>query len=130
MSKFASSRFGVVVAVVVAAVTVGVTNAEAATSYSGHARPLSVSAFGASVSIGDTGALPASGGSQSASLTNLNVLGLQVTTQPISIDVSGDSTGTNVLGNLICTILTTVNNVVGLVNLLNQLLGLLGGLTG
>jgi hypothetical protein len=76
VSKFASSRFGVVVAVVVAAVTVGVTNAEAATSYSGHARPLSVSAFGASVSIGDTGALPASGGSQSASLTNLNVLGL------------------------------------------------------
>jgi hypothetical protein len=61
---------------------------------------------------------------------NLNVLGLQVTTQPISIDVSGDSTGTNVLGNLICTILTTVNNVVGLVNLLNQLLGVLGGLTG
>jgi hypothetical protein len=61
---------------------------------------------------------------------NLNVLGLQVTTQPIAIDVSGDSTGTNVLGNLVCTILTTLNNVVGLVNLLNQLLGLLGGLTG
>ena len=61
---------------------------------------------------------------------NLNVLGLQVTTQPISIDVSGDSTGTNVLGNLTCTILTTLNNVVGLVNLLNQLLGVLGGLTG
>jgi hypothetical protein len=61
---------------------------------------------------------------------NLNVLGLQVTTQPIAIDVSGDSTGTNVLGNLVCTILTTLNNVVGLVNLLNELLGLLGGLTG
>ena len=61
---------------------------------------------------------------------DLNALGLQVATQPISIDVSGDSTGTNVLGNLICTILTTVNNVVGLVNLLNQLLGILGGLTG
>jgi hypothetical protein len=65
----------VVVAVVVAAVTVGVANADAATSYSGHARPLSVSAFGASVSIGDTGALPSSGGSQSASLANLNLLG-------------------------------------------------------
>ena len=61
---------------------------------------------------------------------NLNVLGLQVATQPIAIDVSGDSTGTNVLGNLVCTILTTLNNVVGLVNLLNQLLGILGGLTG
>jgi hypothetical protein len=55
---------------------VGVGNAQAATSYSGHARALSVSAFGASVSVGDTGALPSSGGSQSASLTNLNVLGL------------------------------------------------------
>jgi len=60
---------------------------------------------------------------------NLNVLGLQVATQPIAIDLSGDSTGTNVLGNLVCTILTTLNNVVGLVNLLNQLLGVLGGLT-
>jgi hypothetical protein len=75
VSTFASSRFGVVVAVVVTAVTVGVANASAATSYSGQARPLSVSAFGASVSIGDTGALPSSGGSQSASLLNLNVLG-------------------------------------------------------
>jgi len=61
---------------------------------------------------------------------NLNVLGLQVATQPISIDVSGVTGGTNVLGSLICTILETVNNVVGLVNLLNQLLGILGGLTG
>ena len=76
MSTFAASRFSVFVAVVFAAVTIGVANADAATSYSGHARPLSVSAFGASVSIGDTGALPSSGGSQSASLTNLNVLGL------------------------------------------------------
>jgi hypothetical protein len=71
-----STRFGAFVAVVVAAVTLGVANAQAATSYSGQARPLSVSAFGAGVSIGDTGALPSSGGSQSASLTNLNVLGL------------------------------------------------------
>jgi hypothetical protein len=75
MRTFASSRFCVLIAAVVAAVTIGVGNANAATSFSGHARPLSVSAFGASVSIGDTGALPASGGSQSASLTNLNVLG-------------------------------------------------------
>jgi hypothetical protein len=86
-------------------------------------------------------ASPAAAGPQQAAQTcqllhlalgavNLDVLGLQVTTQPISIDVSADSTGTNVLGNLICTILATLNNVVGLVNLLNQLLGLLGGLTG
>jgi hypothetical protein len=68
------------VAVVIAAVctgaTVGVADANAATAYSGQARPLSVSAFGASVSVGDTGPLPSSGGSQSASLLNLNVLGL------------------------------------------------------
>jgi hypothetical protein len=63
-------------AVVAAAVTVGVGSAQAATSYSGQARPLSVSAFGASASVGDTGPLPSSGGSLSASLTNLNVLGL------------------------------------------------------
>jgi len=38
------------------------------------------------------------------------------------------------LGNLVCTIESTLNNVVGLVGLLNQLLGvvtgLVGGLTG
>jgi hypothetical protein len=72
---FVSSRFSIVVAVVVVAVTIGVGNADAATAYSGQARPLSVSAFGASVSIGDTGALPTSGGSQSAALLDLNVLG-------------------------------------------------------
>jgi hypothetical protein len=37
---------------------------------------LSISAFGVAANIGDTGPLPSSGGSQSASLTNLNVLGL------------------------------------------------------
>jgi hypothetical protein len=61
---------------------------------------------------------------------NLNVLGFQIATQPISIDVSGVTGGTNVLGQLLCTILETVGNVIGLVNLLNQLLGTLGGLTG
>ncbi len=59
---------------------------------------------------------------------NLNVLGLQVTTQPIALDISGDSAG--VLGHLVCTILDTLNNVIGLVDLLNQLLGLLTGLLG
>jgi hypothetical protein len=76
VGTFASSRFGAVVAVVGAAVTLGVGNASAATSFSGQARPLSVSAFGASVSIGDTGPLPSSGGSLSASLLDLDVLGL------------------------------------------------------
>ena len=59
---------------------------------------------------------------------NLNVLGLQVATQPIGVDISGDSAGA--LGHLVCTILDTLNNVVGLVDLLNRLLGVLTGLLG
>jgi hypothetical protein len=63
---------------------------------------------------------------------NLNLLGVVVTTTPVTIDINGDTAGP--LGNLVCAILATVNNVVGLVNLLNSLLGLvtglLGGLTG
>ena len=59
---------------------------------------------------------------------NLNVQGIIVVTQPISIDISGDSAAP--LGNLVCTIESTLNNVVGLVNLLNQLLGVLTGLVG
>jgi hypothetical protein len=69
------SRLILVFSVVVVAASAGAMNASAATSYSGQARPLSVSAFGAGVSVGNTGALPSSGGSQSASLTDLNVLG-------------------------------------------------------
>jgi hypothetical protein len=57
-----------------------------------------------------------------------DVLGVQVTTLPIGINLTADATGTNVLGHLICTILETVNNVLGLVDLLNALLGLLTGL--
>jgi hypothetical protein len=63
---------------------------------------------------------------------DLNLLGAVVTTTPVTIDINGDTGGP--LGNLVCAILATVNNVVGLVKLLNSLLGvvtgLLGGLTG
>jgi hypothetical protein len=63
---------------------------------------------------------------------NLNLLGVAVTTAPVAIDINGDTGGP--LGNLVCAVLATVNNVVGLVNLLNSVLGLvtglLGGLTG
>ena len=63
---------------------------------------------------------------------DLNLLGVAVTTTPVTIDINGDTGGA--LGNLVCAVLDTVNNVVGLVNLLNSLLGvvtgLLGGLTG
>ena len=62
----------------------------------------------------------------------INALGLTITTNPIVLDISGDTAGP--LGNVVCQILTllgTVGNVIGLVvNLLNTLLGLLGGLTG
>jgi len=61
---------------------------------------------------------------------SINLLGLQVTTLPIDLDLSADPTGTNVLGHLVCTILDTLNNVIGLVDLLNQLLALLTGLLG
>jgi hypothetical protein len=63
---------------------------------------------------------------------DLNLLGLAVTTTPVTIDINGDTAGP--LGNLVCAALATVNNVVGLVNVLNSLLsvvtGLVGGLTG
>jgi hypothetical protein len=63
---------------------------------------------------------------------DLNLLGVAVTTTPLTIDINGNTGGP--LGNLVCTVLSTVNNVVGLVNLLNSILGLvtglLGGLTG
>ena len=63
---------------------------------------------------------------------NLNLLGVVVTTTPVTIDINGDTGGP--LGALVCAVLATLNNVVGLVNLLNSLLslvtGLVGGLTG
>jgi len=58
----------------------------------------------------------------------LDVLGFQVTTLPVVVDVAADGGGTAVLGHLVCTILETVGNVLGLVDLLNVLLGLLTGL--
>jgi hypothetical protein len=64
------------VAVALAAAVAASTASAAATSYSGRARPLSVTTFGVGAAIGDTGPLPSSGGSLSSSLTNLNVLGL------------------------------------------------------
>ncbi len=63
---------------------------------------------------------------------NLNLLGAAVTTTPVTIDINGNTSGP--LGNLVCTALATVNNVVGLVNVLNSLLSLVtrlvGGVTG
>jgi hypothetical protein len=70
-------RLSILAAVFALAAAVGASTASAAaTSYSGHARPLSVTTFGVGVAIGDTGELPSTGGSRSASLTNVNLLGL------------------------------------------------------
>lgn len=59
---------------------------------------------------------------------NLNLLGLQFATAPIAIDLMADDA--DVLGQLVCTALELVGNVVGLVDILNQILGLLTGLLG
>jgi hypothetical protein len=56
---------------------------------------------------------------------DLNVLGLVVHTDPIALQISGDTGGA--LGALLCTVLNAVGSIV---NLLNTVLGLLGGLTG
>ena len=69
-------------------------------------------------------------GSDSRTLTLNLASALPVITQPITIDLSGQSGGTDVLGQLICTALETVGNVIGLVDVLNQILGLVGGLVG
>jgi hypothetical protein len=70
-------RISILATVFALAAAIAASTASAqATSYSGRARPLSVAAFGVGVGIGDTGPLPSSGGSESASLTNVNLLGL------------------------------------------------------
>lgn len=54
---------------------------------------------------------------------NTNVLGLLVQIDPINVAINANDD--EVLGNLICTALETVNSIVDLVGILNQILGLL-----
>lgn len=61
---------------------------------------------------------------------NLNLLGVQFVTAPITLDLTATSDAGGVLGQLICTALELVGNVVGLVDVLNSILGLLTGLLG
>jgi hypothetical protein len=61
---------------------------------------------------------------------NLNLLGVQFVTAPITLDLTATSDAGGVLGQLICTALETVGNVIGLVDILNSILGLLTGLLG
>jgi hypothetical protein len=54
---------------------------------------------------------------------NTNILGLALTIDPIMITINANDD--EVLGNLICTALDTLNSVVDLVGILNDILGLL-----
>jgi hypothetical protein len=60
--------------------------------------------------------------------TNIDLLGVTVTTAPVALDIAGDSAGP--LGALVCSVLGLVGTVAGLVDLLNQILGTLTGLVG
>jgi hypothetical protein len=61
---------------------------------------------------------------------NLNVLGLQVTTNQIVLDISAIPGAGNLLGNLLCDVANLLNGTptAGLANLLNQILGILQSL--
>lgn len=61
---------------------------------------------------------------------NLNVLGLQVTTNQIVLDISAIPGAGNLLGNLLCDVANLLNNnpTVALTNLLNQIIAILQGL--
>jgi hypothetical protein len=86
------------------------------------------------VTINDNAQAEAAGRlAQSCTILNLSfngasvdLLGFAVEIDPVSVTIDGSDD--EVLGNLICTVLDTLNNVVELVGLLNQILGLLTGL--
>jgi hypothetical protein len=61
---------------------------------------------------------------------NLNVLGLQVTTNQIVLDINAIPGAGNLLGNLLCDVANLLNNnpTQTLVNLLNQIIAILQGL--
>ena len=59
---------------------------------------------------------------------HVNVLGIDVTLNPIALDLHGE-VGT-ALGGLVCAVVDLIGNVAGLVNVLNAILGLLTGLLG
>jgi hypothetical protein len=61
---------------------------------------------------------------------NLNVLGLQVTTNQIVLDINAIPGAGNLLGNLLCSVANLLNNnpTQTLVNLLNQIIAILQGL--
>jgi hypothetical protein len=87
--------FAILAAVLATAAIAASAASAQATSYSGHARPLSISAFGVAASVGDPGELPSSGGSKSGGLVDLDVLGLvHVGVLQGSVSGSGDTSTT------------------------------------
>ena len=69
-------RISVFIALAALAAAFAVPAASAQTSYSGQATALNVSVFGNGIVLGDTGPLASTGGSQTASLATINLLGL------------------------------------------------------
>lgn len=59
---------------------------------------------------------------------NLNLLGLQITTNQIVVNITAISGPGNLLGNLLCDVANLLNNPSQLANLLNQVVGILRGL--
>lgn len=56
---------------------------------------------------------------------NLNLLGLQVSLNQIVLNITAQPGPGNLLGNLLCSVTSLLNNPSGLANLLNQILGAL-----
>lgn len=69
-------RISVLSALAALVAALAVPAASAQTTYSGQATALNASVFGNTITAGDTGPLPSAGGSQTASLASVNLLGL------------------------------------------------------
>lgn len=59
---------------------------------------------------------------------NLNLLGLSITTDQITLNITAIPGAGNLLGNLLCDVTNLLNPSSQLASLLNQILGILGGL--
>jgi hypothetical protein len=59
---------------------------------------------------------------------NLSLLGLQITTDQITLNITAIPGAGNLLGNLLCDVANLLNPSSQLAALLNQILGILAGL--
>ena len=102
-------RISAFAAVAASVAAFAVPAASAQTTYSGQATALSASVFGNTLVFGDTGPLPSGGGSLSASLTDLNLLGLA------SVGVlNGSTSGSGTSSNSSSSVLDLTIGLVGL----------------